>query len=919
MRNLGIRLAVGRALVALIAFASAARAQVASNALLAACNTPSVAEVIHAAARTDRDARAYWLNTYAIQWPGMTGRRVVLHRSARAALRAEVGSRVTGSDESFELFPLVHELPQRVAERFKFIGSGTVFDLPVHARARRWELLRDQVLLVREDAEGRVIDATEVQIPGALDEGFGLSAVRDLTPQVRAKNSSVGLWAPTARSVTLCLYPSRSAPADRALAMELNESTGVWDIIVTDDLRGASYLFIVEVYVRGVGMVRNRVTDPYAVALTADSKRSVFLDLDDPRTMPAGWRDAARPAALTSATDLAVYELHVRDFSVQDTTVRPEWRGKYLAFSEPRSAGMRHLRLLANAGMTDVHLLPTYDLASVPEVGCVTPQIPNAAPDAELQQAAVSPVAERDCFNWGYDPFHYSVPEGSYATDPDDGATRIREFRQMVMSMHAAGLRVGIDVVYNHTMASGQDARSVLDRIVPGYYHRLDANGRVERSTCCDNTATEHEMMAKLIIESAVRWVRHYGIDSFRFDLMGHQPRWAMERLQAAVDSAAGRHIPLVGEGWNFGEIANGARFVQASQLSLQGSGIATFSDRARDALRGGGCCDGGEGLVANQGLLNGLHYAPNAMNTGRDRRAELLRAADLARVGLAGTLRDYEMTGADGVRRKLSAFDYAGGPAGYAQEPGEVVNYVENHDNLTLFDLNALRLPRDISREERARAQMLGVAFTAFSQGVAYFHAGVEILRSKSLDRNSFNSGDWFNRLDWSYRDNGFGGGVPRAEDNRNEWPLMKPVLADARIKPAPRDIRWMRDASLDLLRIRASSTLFRMRTSEDVQRRLRFVNVGPSQNPVVIGALLDGEGYAGAGFREVLYLINVSGDAQEMIVPEAAGRAWMLHPVQRAANAADRRARTARIESATGRVRIPARTAVVFVRNNR
>lgn len=892
-------------------------ANVVVDAPLVSCDVPAFAEVVHAAAQPERDARAYWLDRATIQWPAAGEGRVVLYRSASAALRAERGSRVVGADESIELHRVDAPLAPAIAERFKFIGAGPRFALAESARARVDALLQDQLLIVREDAEGRVLDATALQLPGALDDRFATAATAtDLGPTLRRRSASVALWAPTARAVSLCVFAKGNARAERVLPMQRENSTGIWRATATGNRRGRAYLFLVDVFVPGVGIVRNRVTDPYATALTADSKRSVFISLDDPRTMPRGWRTAARPAALTSPTDLTVYELHIRDFSIQDTTVRAAWRGKYLAFAEPRSAGMSHLRLLADAGMTDVHLLPVFDFASVPEVGCVTPQIPAAAPDAELQQAAASAVAESDCFNWGYDPFHYSVPEGSYATDADNGATRIREFRQMVMAMHDAGLRAGLDVVFNHAMASGQDARSVLDRIVPGYYQRLNAEGRVERSTCCDNTATEHAMMAKLMVESAVRWVKHYGIDSFRFDLMGHQPRWAMERLQVAVDSAAGRHIPLVGEGWNFGEIANGARFVQASQLSLQGSGIATFSDRARDALRGGGCCDGGEGLVANQGLLNGLHYAPNAMNTGRDRRAELLRAADLARVGLAGTLRDFEMVGADGVRRPLSAFDYAGGPAGYALEPGEVVNYVENHDNLTLFDLNALRLPRDLSREERVRAQLLGVAFTAFSQGVAYFHAGVEVLRSKSLDRNSFNSGDWFNRLDWSYRENGFGSGVPRAEDNRNEWPLMKPVLADARIAPASSDIRWMRDASLDLLRIRSSSTLFRMRTAGDVQQRLRFVNVGLSQNPVVLGALVDGEGYAGAGFREVLYLINVSGEAQEIVIPEAAGRVWLLHPVHRAATAADRRALDARLDGATGRVRIPARTAVVFVR---
>ena len=283
--------------------------------------------------------------------------------------------------------------------------------------------------------------------------------------------------------------------------------------------------------------------------------------------------------------------------------------------------------------------------------------------------------------------------------------------------------------------------------------------------------------------------------------------------------------------------------------------------------------------------------------------------------MGLAGTLRDYEMTGADGARRPLSAFDYAGQPAGYAAQPGEVVNYVENHDNLTLFDLLALRLPRDLSREQRARAQVLGVAFTAFSQGVAYLHAGVELLRSKSLDRDSFDSGDWFNRLDWTARENGFGSGVPPRHRNAADWPWMKPALADARIAPTAAEIRWARDASLDLLRIRASSTLFRLRTAEDVRRRLRFPNVGPAQDPAVVVGQLDGTGYPGAAFREVLYLINVSAATRTVTVPEAAGRPYVLHPVHRAAEAADRTAREARVDVASGRFSVPGRTAVAFV----
>jgi pullulanase/glycogen debranching enzyme len=243
-------------------------------------------------------------------------------------------------------------------------------------------------------------------------------------------------------------------------------------------------------------------------------------------------------------------------------------------------------------------------------------------------------------------------------------------------------------------------------------------------------------------------------------------------------------------------------------------------------------------------------------------------------------------------------------------------VNYVENHDNQTLFDINVMTLPRDTSPAERARVQLLGAAFVAFSQGVAYFHAGMDLLRSKSLDRNSFDSGDWFNRLDWSYQDNYFGTGLPPANDNSKDWDLLRPMLADmAAIKPTPDDIAWMRDAFRDLLRIRTSSTLFRLRTAQDVEQRLRFRNTGPAQNPLVIAGHLNGSGYDGANFRDVLYLINVSPQAQALVLPEEAGKRYALHPVLAGVHAADSRAKQATFDPRTGRFMVPARTAVVFV----
>jgi pullulanase-type alpha-1,6-glucosidase len=416
------------------------------------------------------------------------------------------------------------------------------------------------------------------------------------------------------------------------------------------------------------------------------------------------------------------------------------------------------------------------------------------------------------------------------------------------------------------------------------------------------------------MIDSAVLWAKEYKIDSFRFDLMGHQPRATMVRLQEQVNKAAGRKVQLIGEGWNFGEVADGARFVQASQLSLNGTGIGTFSDRARDAVRGGSAGDSGEAMFKRQGYINGLVYDPNAL-AGARAPADLLKAGDLVRVGLAGSLRSYPLATHDGAVRKLEAIDYAGQPAGYASEPGEAVNYVENHDNHTLFDANVFKLPLATSGVDRARVQVLGMAINAFSQGVAYFHAGIDVLRSKSLDRNSFNSGDWFNRLDWTYQDNYFATGLPPEDDNGKDYALLQPLLANASIKPAPDDIAFARDAFRDLLRIRASSPLFRLHSADAIKRRLRFFNTGPQQEPTVIAAHLDGRGYQGAGFSQVSYFVNVDTVAHAVADPQARGTRMRLHPVHTAPGAADKRAGSAGYDSATGTYSIPPRTAVVFV----
>ena len=861
------------------------------------------------------DARAVWLNRQLIQWPRVAAGGVVkLYHSRQGQVVAALDQAVSGADGALTLDAFTGTVPAEAATRFKWVGRGAVFALRQADLPRLGKLLRSQLVLVQEDAQGRVQNATTVQLAGALDDLYGAAAqVADLGATVSAGRTTFKLWAPTAQEVKLIRYADDRGPLRSAEPMAFDAATGVWSLSADADLSGTHYRFAVQVFVRGVGVVRNVVTDPYSTGLSADSRRSMVAPLDQAVFKPLGWDDSLPPAQVAAAPDMSIYELHVRDFSASDLTVPEAHRGKYLAFTHPRSNGMRHLRGLAEAGLTDVHLLPSFDMASVPERGCVTPS-PAGAPDSADQQAAVAATAGQDCFNWGYDPWHYTTPDGAYASRVGDGVARIVEFRRMVQALNAAGLRVGMDVVYNHTSASGQNERSVLDRIVPGYYHRLDASGRITQSTCCENTATENLMMGKLMIDSVVTWAREYHISSFRFDIMGHQPRSVMEALKARLRQELGHEVQLLGEGWNFGEVANGARFVQAEMLSLNGSGIGSFNPLMRDAVRGGGCCDSGNALVSNQGWVNGLYYAPNDQGGGRS-ATDLMWLGDVLKGALAGSIRSYPLTTHWDATLPLEQISVGGIPAGWVVDPSEVVNYFENHDNQTFFDLNAYRLPLDTTREDRARVQMLGAALNTFAQGVPYFHAGVDTLRSKSMDRNSYDSGDWFNRLDWTYADNNFAVGLPPQRDNGNEWSMIQPRLANPLLKPTAKEITWTRDAFRDLLRIRASTTLLRLRTADDIKARLRFVNTGSAQVPTVLGAVIDGQGYAGANFGRLAYFVNAGTEAQSFSAAELRGTAWTLHPVHRAMRAADRRAAQARLDGATGTVTVPARTAVVFV----
>ena len=860
-----------------------------------------------------RNAKAYWIDRDTLLWPRVdAGGEFRLFYNGDGGL--QVDEDITGSAGSVPL-TVTDQLSDDLREQYRYIPSPyVVLKLPRIPDNMLKRLLRTQTVLVHFDEDGAINDATTAQVPGVLDTLYAEPA-RDATLGVVVKSGKpeFRVWAPTATAVAVCIYnDGNEGGASDVQALKLDEKTGIWSHKGTARQLGKYYRYVVDVIVRDTGrLTRNLVTDPYSVSLSANSQRSWIGSLNDASVKPPGWDRHAVPT-LQAPEDLAIYELHVRDFSAKDSSVPSAHRGKYLAFTDSNSAGMQHLQSLQQAGINLIHLLPVNDIATIPELGCVEPVIPDAAADSETQQAAVYATRDADCFNWGYDPLHYTALEGSYATDPRDGKVRVREFRRAVQALHEAGLRVAVDVVYNHTPAAGQDAKSVLDRIVPGYYHRLDSNGNVTNSTCCANTATEHAMMAKLMIDSVVTLATAYELDAFRFDIMGHQPLAVMNELQAKVNAAAGRPIYLYGEGWNFGEVANNARFVQATQRNLGGSGIGSFNDRIRDALRGGGAFDGGDQLVRNQGLINGLYLDDNGSG-GNKTLGDLLWSSDITRLGLAATQVDVEFVTANDQLTRGDQLDYYGQGAGYTLDPQEVINYADKHDNQTLYDINGYRLPLTASLVDRVRAQTLGVAFVTLAQGIPFYHAGMDILRSKSYDRDSYNSGDHFNAIDWSLYSNNYGIGAPVAEKNVDNWPLIKPRLANPAMKPDIAAAQSAHTAFKELIAIRQSSTLFRLRSGNDVKTRMQFHNTGSAQVPGVLAYSVDGAGYAGANFGRVVVVFNVDTETQSITVTDWIGADLQLHPVQR--NGADAVVRQASFDEVSGELTVPARTVAVFV----
>ncbi|MEG3767337.1 pullulanase-type alpha-1,6-glucosidase, partial [Alteromonas sp. 14N.309.X.WAT.G.H12] len=668
------------------------------------------------------------------------------------------------------------------------------------------------------------------------------------------------------------------------LPMQEDRATGIWHLKTDKIALYDYYQYKIKVYhPQTHGVETLMVTDPYSLSLSTNGTHSQVVDLSAPQTQPNNW-DKQQMPAIDAPEDQILYETHIRDFSASDTA-NTKYKGKYLAFTQLQSPPMKHLEALKRSGLNTIHLLPAFDFGSVNEdetqvidlddtvqtlcskhniasvcQGGFAPKqtikqvLATFDPRTDAAQKVVSELRKLDNYNWGYDPVHYTVPEGSYATDPM-GITRIVEFRTMVMQLHNLGFRVIMDVVYNHTHQYGLAPHSVLDKVVPGYYHRLDPiSGEVEQSTCfsCGNTATERRMMAKLMEDSLKTWAQEYKIDGFRFDLMGHQPKAVMLKARDAV-----RKIDpdtyFYGEGWNFGEVADNRRFIQASQLALGGTEIGTFSDRLRDAVRGSG-----NNTRDPQGIGNGLGTMPNERQASDTIRAQYELAMNQTRIGLAGNLANFELGKLQG-----KTIPYGDQPTGYAYDPADTINYVSKHDNQTLWDNSQYRLPFATSTEDRVRLHNLSLSYVLYAQGIPFLHMGSELLRSKSFLRDSYDYGDWFNGVDFTKRTNNYNVGLPPADKDAENWPLIKTVLAghQGRDMASSQDIQFASKVFENMLAVRSSAKLFRLQTAQSIMEKLHFLNQNTA-HPLqgVIAMEIDdtrGEAVDGA-YEKILVIFN-------------------------------------------------------------
>lgn len=489
------------------------------------------------------------------------------------------------------------------------------------------------------------------------------------------------VWAPTASKVVLNLFDN-GATGDAKLTVEMEKKEkGLWFAFVdkTNAKHGTYYTYSVT-----TALGTQEAVDPYAKSAGVNGNRGMVVDLD--ATNPSGWADETYMDTISSYTDAVVWEVHVRDFS--NNISSSQHKGKYLAFTETglkNSAGISvGIDYLKNLGVTHVQLMPVYDYATVDESN------PNSG------------------FNWGYDPKNYNVPEGSYSSDPTNGEVRVTEFKQMVQGLHKAGLSVVMDVVYNHTY----DGNSSLNKIVPYYYYRYNADGtNMSGSGCGNDTASERYMYRRFMVDSVTYWMTEYKLDGFRFDLMGLHDLETMTQIEEAIHKI-NPNAMIYGEGWEMGKTTDGSR--QANQTNISkisatngaAGSVAVFNDATRDGLKGSVFKTEGTGYINGNASEN-----------------------------------------VSSIK-----FGYQGGDASgqsWRVSNASVINYMSCHDNLSLWDkLEASR--EDTSKQELLAMNRLGATILMTMQGTPFMQAGEEMLRTKGGDSNSYKSSDAVNNIKW-------------------------------------------------------------------------------------------------------------------------------------------------------------------------
>lgn len=512
----------------------------------------------------------------------------------------------------------------------------------------------------------------------------------DLGFSYSPKETSFRLWSPAAEEVKLHIFSAGNGDNLETSYNMKRDEAGTWIYKVSGNLQDKYYTY----QVMQNGQWLQEKPDLYAVAVGVNGQRSMIVDLDE--TDPAGWDDDQRPA-LANYNDIIIYELHIRDMTIHPSS-GSSYPGKYAGLVEegtksPKglTTGIDHIKEL---GVTHVHLLPTFDHRSIDETRLNEPQ-----------------------YNWGYDPLNYNVPEGSFSSNPYDGRVRITEFKEMVQQFHKNGIRVILDVVYNHT---GQTEDSNFNQLVPMYYYRQNADGGFSDASACGNeTASEREMMRKYILESVQYWVNEYHLDGFRFDLMGIHDMETMNEVSAAV-RAIDPSIFVYGEGWTAGSspLPSEQQALKANTYKMQN--VAAFSDDLRDGLKGS-VFEHEEGGFASK------------------------------RPGLKESIKFGIVASTQHPQVNYEEVNYSKAP--WAAEPSQTISYVSCHDNHTLWDKLTISNP-DASEEELIKIHKLAETIVLTSQGVSFVHAGFEMLRTKNGVENSFDSPDSINQFDWTRKE---------------------------------------------------------------------------------------------------------------------------------------------------------------------